>query len=112
MNKVIFCPKCNGLGYTSHCENKIDENGVGFGRAWSENCNECDGKGTIIVPMTNGDYIRVRAMNDEELANVIHEIYLDGFTNGELEGYIEESFRSDVNKIKEWIKEPVGENDE
>ena len=57
--KEITCPKCNGYGFTAH----YDDNS-----AWSEWCEECNGRGTLVVPMTNGDVIR--RCNNERLVKI------------------------------------------
>ena len=56
--KEIICPKCNGYGFISHCE----ENSI-----WAECCTECH-NGTIVVPITNGDVIK--RCNNEQLTKV------------------------------------------
>ena len=56
MLKVKICPKCKGCGFISIST----ENSIG-----ARHCYECNGKGVIAVPMTNGDVIR--SCNNEQL---------------------------------------------
>lgn len=55
MNKVVTCPMCLGQGMV----------GV-FARS---RCKDCEGRGWLTVPMSRAD--QVRAMSDEEMAEVL-----------------------------------------
>ena len=67
-NKLVNCPQCGGFGFTSmpvSADYKITV-------CRAKTCELCHGAGVIEVPMTNAD--RIRAMNDEELAEFIKHI--------------------------------------
>ena len=59
MIKEVPCMECDGKGFIA----KFGEYSV-----WSERCPNCGGTGIVKVPVTNAD--RIRAMSDEELAQV------------------------------------------
>lgn len=97
MNKTIICHKCDGYRYINHLETGDYGNGLGWGRAWSEPCKECNGTGTVEVPMTNAEHIK--EMNNEELAEFIHNTYFDGYEDGIFEEpYVirDNSFMKDI----------------
>ena len=60
MYKDVPCTVCNGYGFIP----KFSDCSV-----WSETCKSCGGKGTVKEPVTNAD--RIRAMSDEELAELL-----------------------------------------
>ena len=60
MTKQVVCPVCNGHGFISV---------IGENYSSSHTCDHCNGSGEIEIPMTNAD--RIRAMNDEELAEFL-----------------------------------------
>ena len=62
MLKVKVCPKCGGRGFIVSTENGIS----------ACHCYECNGKGVIVVPMTNGDVIR--SCNNEQLASAFENL--------------------------------------
>lgn len=73
--KEIICPACNGHGFI--CGG--DEHSI-----WSKTCDECTGRGLVVVPMTNGDVIRT--CNNEQLMEVYchlgdYAIYSGGKNN-------------------------------
>lgn len=76
LTKQIACPHCRGRGYISKCETGDYGNGLGWGQAWSENCDYCDGTGLQEVPMTVAD--QIRAMDDERLALQMAHIMIIG----------------------------------
>ena len=80
----IPCPVCEGHGYTNW--KKVD----GIART----CEYCSGRGYMPAPKTNGD--RIRAMKDEELAEVI-------MCPHDMECH--EEGKSCVSCCLEWLKE-------
>ena len=58
--KLVICEKCWGTGHV---------NGGTENSTWSKTCEYCHGIGFSRVPMTNAD--RIRALSDEELAEVL-----------------------------------------
>lgn len=62
MIKEVPCMECDGKGFIA----KFGEYSV-----WSERCPNCGGTGTVKVPMTNAD--RIRVMSDEELAKFLSD---------------------------------------
>lgn len=65
VKKQIKCPQCKGNGYiTVMTGDRKDYCGV-----MNEKCRACSGTGLNLVDMTNAD--RIRAMSDEELAQII-----------------------------------------
>lgn len=62
--KTILCPVCGGKGFVYWSNNTEITNSIG-----SITCLHCNGTGWREVPMTNAD--RIRAMNDEDLANIV-----------------------------------------
>lgn len=98
----MICPECNGRGETTYyVETDRDENTVTV-VARKDICHTCNGSGKM--PMTNAD--RIRAMSDEELAELINAFGHD------FPPYCKEEFvtECDYNCIKcavEWLKQPA-----
>ena len=90
MKKEIACPVCNGSGHVLWV-NKT-ENTCSTG---SKNCPHCDGTGTRMVDMTNGD--RIRAMSDEELAKWINYC----------SGQCDNRYNSCMRCRLKWLEQPV-----
>ena len=72
-NKLINCPQCGGFGFTSTPVSTDYEITV----CRAKTCELCHGAGVIEAPMTNAD--RIRAMTDEELAELLFRV---GYDNG------------------------------
>ena len=73
----------------------------------AKTCELCHGAGVIEVPMTNAD--RIRAMNDEELNALFHEIY-----NAGAEDAVAYEWGQRTNSFEwttEWLQQPAGEED-
>ena len=87
--------------------------GHGFITATYENgqtsaiCPVCGGIGTHEIQMTNAD--RIRAMTDEELNELFHEIY-----NAGAEDAVAYEWGQRTNSFEwttEWLQQPAGEED-
>ena len=91
-NKLVNCPQCGGFGFTSMPVSTDYEITV----CRAKTCELCHGAGVIEVPMTNAD--RIRAMTDEELAELLFQV---GYDNGW--GMKEYAI--------EWLQQPAGEED-
>lgn len=61
--KEIICPICNGCGFISGS----DDHSI-----WSEGCDNCNNNGSLVIPMTNGDIIRL--CNNEQLLTVYYNL--------------------------------------
>jgi hypothetical protein len=100
MKKNIACPSCKGNGFrTIITGDRNDYCGIG-----SEKCYACDGTGVQEVDMTNAD--RIRAMSDEELAELFRDIYNAGGEYAE-NWYVNGSRQSCFEWDEEWLKQPV-----
>ena len=104
--KIIPCPVCDGKGYTLWVNTTDQSCSTG-----SKTCPHCNGTGVREVEQTNAD--RIRAMSDEELAQLLaHETYRMASPVFEYLGQgITEEFIYAL-RLK-WLKQPVkdGEND-
>ena len=90
--KLVNCPQCGGFGFTStpvSTDYKITV-------CRAKTCELCHGAGVIEVPMTNAD--RIRAMTDEELAELLFQV---GYDNGW--GMKEYAL--------EWLQQPAEDDD-
>lgn len=83
------CKHCNGDGFIIE---------VNHGYADKYMCDHCLGTG-IIEPMTNEEYLK--SCNTEQLADIIADFYLLGFTHGHNQMDI-----TSRTKWAEWLKQP------
>lgn len=100
MLKNIPCPACDGHGVIS----EFTEHSV-----MVKTCANCEGSGHIEVPMSNAD--RIRAMNDEELADSFTSKCLCDFIPYHSQDHCA-SFSSCKGCILEWLKQPAEDNHE
>ena len=100
-NKLVNCPQCGGFGFTSTPVSTDYEITV----CRAKTCELCHGAGVIEAPMTNAD--RIRAMNDEELAEFIKHIKIRAaFCKAVKDNDAFEELCS-----AEWLQQPAGEED-
>ena len=96
--KKLVCYNCGGHGFIT----ATYENGQ-----TSAICPVCGGIGTHEIQMTNAD--RIRAMTDEELNELFHEIY-----NAGAEDAVAYEWGQRTNSFEwttEWLQQPAGEED-
>ena len=96
--KKLVCYNCDGHGFIT----ATYENGQ-----TSAICPVCGGIGTHEIQMTNAD--RIRAMTDEELNELFHEIY-----NAGAEDAVAYEWGQRTNSFEwttEWLQQPAGEED-
>ena len=96
--KKLVCYNCGGHGFIT----ATYENGQ-----TSAICPFCGGIGTHEIQMTNAD--RIRAMTDEELNELFHEIY-----NAGAEDAVAYEWGQRTNSFEwttEWLQQPAGEED-
>ena len=94
MTKEVICPVCEGHGFSV----VLSEYSIS-----SHACDNCNGSGLIEVPMTNAD--RIRAMSDEELAEILGEyMHCAGCP---LRGDCNPEELPCENVLLEWLKQPV-----
>lgn len=96
MTKEVICPVCEGHGFSPI---------IGEYSITSHTCDHCNGSGLIKVPMTNAD--RIRAMSDEELAEVLGELVHCG--GCPMRGNCKADDLPCDNVLLEWLKQPVEE---
>ena len=93
--KLVICEKCLGTGHV---------NGGNENSTWSKTCEDCHGTGFSRVPMTNAD--RIRAMSDEELAELLaNETYRIAKPCFDTFGYGLEKQVIFAKRI-EWLQQP------
>lgn len=89
MTKHITCPECDGHGiiciFGDHSISGIQ-------------CKNCQGTGTIEVPMDTADHIR--KMSYEELASLLLDFYISGMDDVSVKLDIEEK----KNEFVSWLK--------
>lgn len=93
---MTVCDLCKGTGRL--LKPWYDTTGAMMGMT-GDICFMCDGKGTIGKPLTEQEYIQT--CNTEQLADVIADFYLLGYTNGYNETDI-----APKKKWVEWLKQP------
>ena len=93
----MICPECNGRGEAIYyVETARDENSVTVEQRKGI-CRTCNGSGE--KPQTNAD--RIRAMSDEELANLLTDFSNNG-------GWVTETGRKICyERHIEWLKQPA-----
>lgn len=104
MIKEVPCMECDGKGFIA----KFGEYSV-----WSERCPNCGGAGTVKVPMTNAD--RIRVMSDEELAEQL-VVAVNGLQPCTLYYSIptERTFLTEAEAVRvtlEWLQQPAEEDE-
>lgn len=90
MLKVKACPKCKGHGFIT----VFTENSIG-----ARPCYECNSKGAVAVPMTNGDIIR--SCNNEQLVIVFENLNTSVIYSEEKNRRL--LFFSDPDDCKLWL---------
>ena len=96
--KKLVCYNCGGHGFITATYENGQTSAIG---------PVCGGIGTHEIQMTNAD--RIRAMTDEELNELFHEIY-----NAGAEDAVAYEWGQRTNSFEwttEWLQQPAGEED-
>lgn len=100
MNKRIPCKRCSGRGFINWTFSEGNT-----GTATSYICPDCNGRGDIVVPMTNAE--RIRSMSDEELAERFTDATYykaSSFSSAEWAGPNGGTYSQKDSAKSEWVK--------